>query len=275
MNNKIFQIYLISDATGNTLKTMAQSCLSQFENIEVNISSYPLISSNEKLASVLAKIKVNPGLVLYTMPNKALSDILENFCLKNDIPCYDILETPLKVMSAFFKIDSQAKPGEKHKFDDETISKIIAIEYALKFEKQNPDLSELDKADIILIGPSRTSKTPTSVYLANKDLKVAVFTLFPDKKLPTEVFAQKNKLVIGLIAKPERLIELRRSKLKIFDPFIQTEYLDSSAVEEEVMKARKLYADNGWHIIDITTKSIEDICDDILFMLKRKTPEFK
>lgn len=273
--NKVFEIYLISDATGNTLKTLAQSCLSQFENIQMNVHSFPLVSNEERLNEAISAIKKKPGLVLYTIPYNNLCNILEKFCLEEDIACYDILETPLKVMSAFFKVESHINPGEKHKFDDDTVSKIVAMEYALKYNQHNPDLSELNLADIILVGPSRTSKTPTSVYLANQSLKTASFTFYPDKDLPDELFEIKNKLIIGLIAKPERLIEFRRNRLKVFDPFIQTDYLDDSSVEEEVMKARKLYADNSWPTLDITGRALEDVCDEIIDMLNKYNPELK
>jgi len=265
-----FKIYLVSDATGNTLKTLAQSCLSQFEGVETNISTYSLISDEKKLDDILSVIKKNPGLVLYTIPNQSLHKKLNDFCKEQNIICFDMLKAPLKVMSDFFNKNSVAKPGEKSKFDDRIITKIVAIEYTLKFEEENPNLSELDKADVILVGPSRTSKTTAAIYLANKEFKVASFTFYPDKNLPEDIFRLKDKLIIGFIAKPERLIELRRSRLRMFDPFVQTDYLDEKSVEEEIIKARRLYTENFWQTIDITNRAMEDICQDIIEIMKKK-----
>lgn len=275
MTDKVFEIYLVSDATGNTLKTLTASCLSQFENIEVNINGFPLTSNDEKIDIVLSSLEKKPGLVLFTLPRESLKERLEKFCLAKDIPCFDMLATPLKVLSAFFEVDSREKPGAQYSYDDNVINKIVAIEYALKFDTPNPSFSDLDQADVILVGPSRTSKKPISIYLASHEIKVASITLYPDKELPEEIFNLKGKLIIGLKARPDLLVNFRRHRLKIFDPFMQPEYLNEDLVEEEIMLAKKLYKENSWPVIDITNKSLEEICEDIIEKLNNTTQELK
>ncbi len=269
MTDNKFQIHLVSDSTGNTLNTIAQACLSQFDDVQVELHAWPLTTSCEQIDSIVDLVKKNPGLVLYTMVEPEMAARLEELCDENNIKTFNILMAPIKILESFFNAEFKAHPGEKHKHDIVSISRLVAMEYALKFEEGKADMRELEKADLVLVGPSRTSKTPTCVYLANKGIKAANITIFTDKPLPDELFKLKDKLIVGLTAKPERLVELRRNRLKIFDTFIQTDYLDQNAVEDEIAAARKIYTDNAWPILDVTNRSIEDVCDDIITLIRK------
>jgi len=232
---------------------------------------WPLTSSLEQVDLIVEAAKENSGLILYTLVEPEMVTKIEKRCSEESVPCLSVLEAPLKLLSEFFKKDYRSEPGLKHKPQGISFVRMAAVDYALKFDEGNKDnIEDLKEADVIIVGPSRTSKTPTCIYLANKCIKAANLPFSKEEEFSKEVVALKDKLIVGLIAKPERLVDLRRNRLKVFDTFIQSDYLDKTAIEEEIKNARKFYSNNSWPIIDVTNRSVEDVCDDIIFMLKTR-----
>jgi regulator of PEP synthase PpsR (kinase-PPPase family) len=264
------QIHLVSDSTGNTLNTLMAACLSQFDDVNVDIHSWPLTTSLEQVDSIVATVRENPGLILYTLADPEMMKRMEAKAKEAELTCFAVMTETLKVLGKFLAKDYRSRPGIKHLGDQNSLLRMEAVDYAMRFDDRQAAISEFVLADVIIVGPSRTSKTPTCIFLANKGIKAANIPFFGEKEFPKELAKMKEKLIIGFTAKPERLIDWRRSRLKVFDTFIETEYLSKEAVEGEIINARKFYAENGWPVIDVTNRSVEDVSDDIITMLKSR-----
>lgn len=273
-------IHLVSDATGGTLQGLARACLTQFPLNEMPTERFwNLIRSEEQLALVIDSIKARPGLVLYTLVDENLGKKLKKACRAADIPCISVLEPILKSLSSYLDMEMAGRPGGQYRMDQAYFDRIEALDFALHYD-DGQNIRGLEEADVILIGCSRTSKTPTSVYLAHRGVRAANIPFVMGVPFPQEVFALKDPLVIGLTEAPERLVEVRKVRLRSengeIDPRLSaSRYLDVEAIEEEVRAARRLFAEHNLPVIDVTRRSVEETAAEIMTLLTMRRPDVK
>ena len=254
---KQFHIHLVSDATGDTLISLATAALAQFEGVESDRHLWPMIRSDSHMAPVIAAIEKNPGLVMFTLVDHRLREILSDECRRLHVPCVPVLDPIIGALENFLGVESRELPGRQHIMDADYFKRIDAIQYSLHHD-DGQSVQDFDRADVVLIGISRTSKTPTCMYLANRGLKAANIPMVPGISLPDEVLNLKNVLVVGLTASPDRLVHIRRNRLEYLNQFADTNYVDIDAIKEEVITARRLFDSKGWPKIDVTRRSIEE-----------------
>lgn len=268
-----YHLHLVSDSTGETVISVARACLAQFETMKINEHFWNLVRSDRQLSLVLDEIETHRGLVLYTLLDEKLRMRLEAFCAERSLPCLSILDPVFTVLQGFFGVKThQARPGRQHAMNAAYFNRVEAIDFAIAHDDgQAPE--RLRMADVILVGVSRTSKTPTCLYLANKGIKAANVPLVPDIPLPDTLFSPDlTALIVALTADSERLVDIRRTRLRSINQRPETDYVDSERVREEVLAARKLYTAQGWPMIDVTRRSIEETAAEILKLWKQRRP---
>ena len=260
----VHHLHLVSDATGETINSVARACLVQFEGIEPIEHVWSLIRTNGQMDKALAGIENDPGPVLFTLVNEQLRDQLVAGCLELDVPCVPVLDPVIHHLAACFGVEISGLPGLQHVMDAEYFGRMDAMNFALAHDDgQIP--GEIDKADVILVGVSRTSKTPTCIYLANRGLKAANIPVVPNCPLPDTLLESKQTFIVGLTTDPARLVQVRRNRLHmIAQGQDDTDYVDLVSVREEVAFARKLYQQHNWPVIDVTRRSIEETAATIM-----------
>ena len=272
-----FHMYLVSDATGTTLQGLARAALSQFEGVNPSERFWPMIRSEIQLDRAIADIKKKPGPVLFTFVDKKLRRKLQAVCAELDVPCMPVLDPILRSMSSYLGIAPQGVPGLQHALDDAYFKRIDAVDFALAFD-DGRNLDGLEEADVILVGVSRTSKTPTCIFLARRGIRAANIPLVPHVPFPEHVLKFKKPLFIGLTESPKRLENLRRSRLnadKEDKNINQNEYLDLDKIDDEVKASRRLFSRNKWPVIDVTRKSVEETTAEIYAILQRHKNRMK
>ncbi|WP_341763629.1 pyruvate, water dikinase regulatory protein [Candidatus Tisiphia endosymbiont of Beris chalybata] len=250
-------IHLVSESAIQTVKHVANTALLQFNKVESKLYHWPLIRNRTLLREVLNKIKSKPGVVLYAISNPELRKELSKFCYSLKIPCISVVGKIVKEISVFLGIEIEGNLGYDQEFDESYFDKIHAIDYTFRHD-DGQMVNELDEADIILIGPSRTSKTPTSVYLAYNGFKTANVPYihgYPFLELFDKITIP---LVVGLIINPIRLIEIRETRLNSLQVTEDTNYTNYRIVQEECMQVRLICEQKGWAVIDVTRRSIEE-----------------
>ena len=268
-----FHVHLISDATGETLTALANAAITQFEVADSSQHLWPMVRTKQQLDDVVEDLKSSPGVVLFTLVQKDLRDHLVSSCRVLRIPCVSVLDPVLRTLAAYFGVESQDQPGRQHVLDADYFNRIDAMDFALAHDdgQATPALAE---ADVVLVGVSRTSKTPTCVYLANRGVRAANVPLIPGRPLPEDLttFADPliGPLIVGLTASPDRLVQIRRNRLLELKETAQTPYTDPDGVRTEVRDARQLFARNNWPEIDVTRRSIEETAAKILALLERR-----
>lgn len=271
---KQFHLHLISDSTGGTLNSVVKACLAQFDGVAVEQHFHNLIRTRKQLMQTLEEVSQQPGLVLFTLVDDALGRFLERQCAAIGIPCLPILQPVLGTMSVWFGQRSRSEPGLQHQLNEEYFARMAAVDYALHHDDGQKTDTDLAQADVILVGVSRTSKTPTCIYLANRGIKAANVPVVPGVPLPASLDTLKDEvLIVGLTASPERLVDIRTNRLKQLGEVNTTDYLDIDKVKQEVRTAKSLYKRNGWPVIDVTRRSIEETSAEILLLLQRKEAE--
>ncbi len=260
----VHHLHLVSDATGETINSVARACLVQFEGVEPIEHVWSLIRTKGQMKKVLARIEENPGPVLFTLVNEPLRDQLIEGCRHLDVPHIAVLDPVIHQLANCFGVEISGHPGLQHVLDAEYFGRIDAMNFALSHDDgQMPD--QIDKADVVLVGVSRTSKTPTCIYLANRGLKAANIPVVPGCPLPDMLLDAAQPLVIGLTKDPARLVQVRRNRLRmIAQGQDETDYVDPEAVREEVAFARKLFHKHDWPVIDVTRRSIEETAATIM-----------
>jgi hypothetical protein len=265
----VFHVHLISDSTGGTLSSVIKACLSQFEGVETEQHFWPLVRTQRQLQKVLESVSHNPGLILYTLVDDALIQTLDKYSQAAELPALSVLHPVLQMMSSVFHMQSMAKPGMQHKLNAEYFARMDAVDYALHHDDGQKNDHALSEADIIMVGVSRTSKTPTCVYLAHRGVKAANVPYVPGIPFPEHILSLKKPLFVALTAVPERLIEIRRNRLRHLGQHRDTDYLDPDKVQEEIKEARRFYTQQGWPVIDVTRRSVEETAAEILTLLEQ------
>ena len=264
-----FHLHLVSDSTGDTVHSVARACLVQFDEAQAIEHVWSMVRTQGQLDRVIAGVEANPGIVLYTLVNDALRQILQENCRRLGVTTIPILDPVLGAMAAFLGSKSRGLPGKQHLLDNEYFARIDAMTFAINHDDGQSTWG-IEDADVCLVGVSRTSKTPTSLYLANRGIKAANVPFVPGVKLPPELMTAKRPLIVGLTNDPDRLIQLRRNRLSMLDHNGETDYTDTEAVRAEVREARRVFAENHWPVIDVTRRSIEETAAAIYKLLARR-----
>jgi regulator of PEP synthase PpsR (kinase-PPPase family) len=267
--SKTFHVHQVSDATGETLNAIAKAALAQFEGVTVLEHAYTLVRSRRQLEKAVEQIRENPGLVFFTLASLELRDELVTQCKGLSVPCLDVLETPVSMMRQFLGTAETHRPGGQHEVDQRYLLRIEALNYTIQHD-DGQSLDTLDEAEIILVGASRTSKTPTCVYLAIRGLRAANVPLVPGIPLPDPLLRATNPLVVGLWASPERLIQVRRNRLSTMGEKRDTDYVELESVRAEIAATRKLFDQREWPSIDVSRRSIEETAAAIINLLAER-----
>jgi [pyruvate, water dikinase]-phosphate phosphotransferase / [pyruvate, water dikinase] kinase len=269
MVSKHFHLHLVSDATGETVNLVARATLVQFDNIEHTKHDWNMIRSEGQIRDIIEGVKENPGFVLYTLVDNEMRNLLENCCRELKVPCIPILDPVVNALGSYLKAEVQAAPGRQHVMDAEYFARIEALHFVLSHDDGQATRS-LNEADVIIVGVSRTSKTPTCIYLANRGLKAANIPIVPGCALPNELMESSKPLVVGLTNDPGQLVQIRRNRLRSLGQDEETDYIDLETVTSEVKEAKRLYTSQGWPMIDVTRKSIEEVSAKILQLYNRR-----
>lgn len=269
MNERAYHLHLISDSTGETVGSVARACLVQFENVKVVEHVWSLVRTKGQMEKVMQAIESSPGPVIYTLIDPRLRDYLQDQCRRMGMVCISVLDPVMGELARHFHSSGAAAPGRQHMMDAEYFARIDAMHYTLAHD-DGQGLHDLDRADVVLTGPSRTSKTPTCVYLANRGIKAANVPLVPHADAPRELLELNRPLVVGLVTDPERLVQIRRNRLRLLQDEVETAYTDLELVEEEMRQARRLFSRQEWPVIDVTRRSIEETAAAIMQMLSER-----
>lgn len=270
--DKSFHIHLVSDATGTSLQSLTRGVLAQFEGIDPVEWFWPLVRSEKQLRRVIENIRENPGPVLFTFVDNQQRERFQEACQDLGVPNIPVLDPVIKGLSAYLGVPAKGVPGLQHAMDENYFDRVDAIEFALSFD-DGQSLQGIDRADVILVGVSRTSKTPTCIFLARRGIKAANVPFTPDVPFPEDVANLERPLIVGLTESPERLVALRRNRLKADEysmELTENEYLDIEKVQEEIKACRRLCSKNGWPVIDVTRRSVEETAAEIQIMLQRR-----
>lgn len=262
-----FHLHLISDATGETLITVARAAAAQYAKVTPVEHMHPLVRTQKQLDRVLAEIEEQPGIVLYTLLQENLVARLEQKCRDLGVPYLSILGPVLHLFQAYLGAESTHKVGAQHTLNAEYFRRIDALNYTMLHD-DGQLTDDLEEADVLLVGVSRTSKTPTSIYLANRGVKTANVPLVPGVPLSPAIERLKHPLIVGLYASAERVVQIRQNRLLSLKAHRDDDkYIDREAVAEEIAGSRRLCAKHNWPLIDVTRRSIEETAAAILALL--------
>ena len=264
MNEK-YNVYLVSDSTGETLDRIFLSLKSQFANFDYKKKEFAFVRTEQQIDKIITECSRLPNsIILYTIVETKLAKYISSLSEKNNIPCFGILGNLILTFSKLLNQKAIHKPSAQHVLDDEYYKRIEAIQFTMSHD-DGKKLNDVSQADIVLLGVSRTSKTPTSIYLANRGYKTINIPLVLDLNIPEDLKLNKNKAcVIGLIAEPERLADIRRNRVAIMNDSKIKEYTNLNSIKEEVDKSKQLFNKYKWPIIDVTRKSVEETAASIL-----------
>jgi len=265
-----FHLHLLSDSTGETLESIAKAALAQFDDAEHVVKHFwPMVRSESHLDRILTDVAANPGLVLFTLVNRDTRRKLETRCRALGLPAIAALDAVSDAMSNMFGQEAKARPGRQHVMDAAYFARVAAIQFTIAHD-DGINAQNWEEADIVLAGVSRTSKTPTSIYLANRGYKTANIPIVPGSPPPPNLFQLKHPMVIGLVTSAERLIQVRRNRLLSLNQLPDTDYVDEEKVRAEVAHARRMFADNGWPVLDVTRRSIEESAAAIINLFNER-----
>lgn len=265
-------LHLLSDSTGETLENIAKAALAQYDDVETVRHFWPMVRTEAHLDRILQEIAHNPGLVIYTLVNAATRRALEQRCQALGLPLVAPLDPVNDALSALLGQQAKARPGRQHVLDAAYFARVDAIQYTIAHD-DGLLWEEWEEADIVLAGVSRSSKTPTSIYLANRGYKVANIPIVVESPPPPDLFQLKNPLIVGLTTSADRLIAIRRNRLLSLNQAPETSYVDGEAVTRELQYARRMFADNGWPVIDVTRRSIEETAAAIIALVNDRRGE--
>lgn len=262
-----FHLYMISDATGETLLSAGRAVASQYVEAQAIEHVYPLIRNEAQLRDVIEQINSEPGIVLYTILDEKMARHLQSACEQIGVPSVSVLDPVFEAFHSFLRLPANRRASAQHELNAHYFKRIEALDYTMDHDDgQLPD--GLAEADVILVGISRTSKTPTSIYLANRGIKTANVPLMPGIEPPKQLFLSKKPLIVGLIASAERISQVRQSR-NVGGGLKTESYIDRANIAQELNNAKQICAHNKWPIIDVTRRSIEETATAILELYLR------
>ena len=263
IKQRTFHLHMISDATGETLATLAKAVRVQYAQVRAIEHLHPLVRSRRDLDRALKDVETTPGIVLYTLFNRELADALEQSCKELNVPCVAPLKHVLQVFESYLGMAATPMVGGQHVLDADYFRRIEALNFSMVHDDGHlPE--NLNDADIIILGISRTSKTPTSIYLANRGFKTANVPLVPGMALPPQLEQPTSAFMVALVASPERIAQVRQNRVIEQAHGHLEEYVDRDAIAAEIAQTRQLCARHGWPIIDVTRRSIEETAAAII-----------
>jgi len=271
MNSAIKKInlHLVSDSTGETLSAVARAVLSQFEGVESNDFIWPLVRTKSQVEKIKDSIKKNPGIVLYTILEDEITEDLKKFCYELQLPCIPVLSRIITEFSNYLGMNISQVIGRQHILDEQYFSRVEAVNYTLTHD-DGQSTWDLYDADIVVIGVSRTSKSPTSVYLSLRGYKTANIPFVSLETFPQNIHDLKSPLIVGLTINPEKLIQIRQNRLLMLGQELETDYIDLDKVKSEIAESRKLFAKLTCPVIDVTKKSVEETAAKIIQLYQEK-----
>ena len=260
-----YQIFLISDSTGETLDRIFLSLKAQFKNIDYKVNSYSFTRTENQIHKILdLAIKEENSIILYTIVDNNLAKFLANTCDKKKIPCFGVLGSLILNFSKLFNQKASHEPSGQHALNDEYYDRIEAIQFTMNHDDGNL-LNDVEKSDIILLGVSRTSKTPTSIYLANKGFKTANIPLVNKNSIPKNLKENpQNFCIIGLTTEAERLADVRKNRINSLKDKKNQDYTNLDKIKKEVEEAKNTFKKYKWPTIDVTRKSVEETAASII-----------
>jgi regulator of PEP synthase PpsR (kinase-PPPase family) len=261
-----FHVHLVSDSTGETLNAMARAACARFNNVLEIEHIYALVRSHAQLERALTEIANAPGVVLHTIVDETLRGALEAGCQKLDMPCFGALDPLVSALSWYLGAPLSTRVGAQYSLDSDYFNRMDALSYALGHDDGQGG-QDLNLADVVLVGVSRTSKTPTCIYLAHRGVKAANIPLVPSSGLPERLLQLKNVPVVALTLSPDRLVQIRRNRLRSLNESRESDYVDSDLVRAEVVAARRVFERQGWPIIDVTRRSVEETAAAVINIL--------
>ena len=259
-------LHLLSDSTGETLENIAKAALAQYDDVETVRHFWPMVRTEAHLERILTEIAQNPGLVLFTLVNSQTRATLEQRCRALGLPAVAPLDGVNDALSGLLGQQAKARPGRQHMLDAAYFARVDAIQFTIAHD-DGIGAEDWEEADIVLAGVSRSSKTPTSIYLANRGYKTANMPIVVESPPPAILFSLQHPLVVGLTTSADRLIQVRRNRLLSLNQAPETAYVDQDAVTREVAWARRMFADNDWPVIDVTRRSIEETAAAIIALV--------
>lgn len=263
-------LHLLSDSTGETLENIAKAALAQYDDVETIRHFWPMVRTQAHLERILQEITQNPGLVLFTLVNPQTRRTLELQCRTLGLPAIAPLDGVTDALSSLLGQQAKARPGRQHMLDAAYFARVEAIHYTMAHD-DGIGWEDWEEADIVLAGMSRSSKTPTSIYLANRGFKTANIPIVVEVPPPLALFSLRHPLIVGLTTSADRLIQVRRNRLLSLNQMPETAYVDENAVMREVVYARRMFSDNGWPVIDVTRRSIEETAAAIIALANDRT----
>ena len=265
-----FHVHLVSDSTGETLNAMARAACARFNNVLEIEHIYALVRSHAALDRVLAEIADAPGVVLHTIVDENLRNALEAGCQKLDMPCFGALDPLVSALSWYLGAPLSTQVGAQYSLDSDYFNRMDALSYALGHDDGQGG-QDLTNADVVLVGVSRTSKTPTCIYLAHRGVKAANIPLVPSAGVPANLLSLKNVPVVALTLSPDRLVQIRRNRLRSLKERRESAYVDNDSVRAEIVAARRLFERQGWPVIDVTRRSVEETAAAVINILSGGT----
>jgi regulator of PEP synthase PpsR (kinase-PPPase family) len=269
MPKKLINLHLISDSTGETLSSVARAVLSQFESVETNDFIWPLIRTKSQIDKVIEAIRKQPGIVLYTIVKDDLIEDLKKACYELQVPCIPVLSHIIVEFSNYLRENINHVVGRQHLLDNDYFSRVDAISYTINHD-DGQSTWDLYEADVVIIGVSRTSKSPTSVYLSCRGYKVANIPFVSFDTIPNSLYDLRKPLIVGLVINPEKLIQIRQTRLSSIGSEVSSEYIDLESIKMEINESRKLFARLNCPIIDVTKRSVEETSAKIIQLLQEK-----
>jgi len=263
--NKLYQVYQVSDSTGETLDRIFLALKAQFSNFEYKTIHFSFTRTRNQMDKIISKCKEEKNvIILYTIVDQALGKYLADKCKNNNIPCFEVLGNLISDFSKLLKQEASQKPSGQHVLDEEYYKRIEAVQFTMSHD-DGKIISDLDKSDILLVGISRTSKTPTSIYLANRGYRTANVPIIPNKNLPQQLIeSSKKTCTIGLVCDPSRLVDVRRNRIESLQEDRPGNYTDEKNIMNELENSKKLFKKYNWPTIDVTRKSVEETAASII-----------
>ncbi len=260
---RTINLHLVSDSTGETLSSVSRAVLSQFEDVDSNDFIWPLIRTATQIERVKESITKNPGIVLYTILEDDLIENLKSHCYQLHIPCIPVLSRIISEFSNYLGLDISHTIGRQHLLDSEYFSRVEAINYTITHD-DGQSVWDLYDADIIIVGVSRTSKSPTSVYLSCRGYKTANIPFVGIETIPNNIYDLKTPFIVGLVINPEKLVQIRQTRLASIGQDVDTDYIDIEKIKVEIADSRKLFAKLNCSVIDVTKRSVEETAAKII-----------
>ncbi|WP_292023893.1 MULTISPECIES: pyruvate, water dikinase regulatory protein [unclassified Brevundimonas] len=262
-----FHVHLVSDSTGETLNAMAKAVTARFDGVIPIEHIYALVRSDKQMERVLQEVASAPGVVLHTLVDRDLREQLEEGCRRLDMPQIGALDPLVGAMSRYLGAALSTRVGAQHALDHDYFNRIAALDFAMAYDDGQGSLEQLEGADVVLCGVSRTSKTPTCIYLAHRGIRAANVPLVPGQEDGERLTKLKNPLVIGLTVSPDRLVQIRRNRIDNLNANPSSAYTDQEAVRDETIKARRAFERRGWPTIDVSRRSVEETAAAITNLL--------